>query len=147
MIITRIVLIFIYCLLLSACIGGHALESASLPISNEGVEWTMGWDVIKVRVTGDVEQAILRIPTPPLEALLACLNDEGKWKAAHVLLTMRYEKQSRSSSTHWNGLSLVTEKPDVEMNKIRTYWMKKHLHEELMPIRGGWEEEYINRWW
>ena len=80
----------------------------------------------RVYISGEHEIDILRQQTPPLKELLKCLNQEGKWKAAHVLLTLRYEKKYSETLDEWNGMNLyVGSESKKEMKKIRAYWKAK----------------------
>ena len=132
---------FFYC----GCSSKHVAEN-DIPISNSGVRFEIQLDLPRVFVVGDYERRIMKMDTPPLEALLASLMNENKWKAAHVLLTMRYEKSTTNTAREWNGMHFQAPSNSYEeMSKVNRYWQSKLKQGELESSNSVFSEEAL-RW-
>lgn len=132
-------------LILLTLLGCQGPKESSLPISNRGVRFDMQMDVARLFITGDPEKNILRMDTPPLAELLKSLEDQDKWKSAHVLLTLRYQQSCTCTMDEWNGMNhWAMPNDEKEMHKVSTYWHQIHEQGDLGQAGPPFTDELID---
>lgn len=129
----------------SLLVGCQYADEKTLLISNQGIRFHSEFDFPRVFINGNNELEILRQDHPPLAQLLSCLNEEDKWKAAYVLLTLRYEREYSSTMDEWNGLNYwAMPSNSEEMRKASAYWYNKYELGQLEEVLPPFNDELMN---
>lgn len=101
----------------------------------------------RVFIVGDNERKIMKMPNPPRDFLLSCLERPNSFQAAHILLSFRYLnlKEIEGGVHIWNGLDLFLGKEDdtTQIKKLTSYWHEKLKAGELEDPNPVLHEDYL----